>query len=328
MKQKILLVFLGVLAIILGFYLSTRKIKTATTQPAATVTPRATAEKPPVIIIPEAPTSVSFQKPEFSAAPITLPVYSYTPLIISFTEASSLAKRFGFSDKPLKITNSGVTTYQWKKGTMVFTLDFEEDMTRISFSQPEGSLFSSSLVNNAERGVVFLKTLFSQQEGLCDIRLYKTTSGPFDGTTSTDTLTGHYYSCVAPNQHVILTSSFNTPIASLIANQEGVVREITLDTLFSVYKAEEKPILTPDEAVFYVKNNKGILISLSREKDFSFFDSPPQFTEVMLSSYSFVYYPNIKTATLDPYYVFEGTTLSDIGETLLVKYALPALVQN
>jgi|GEM_PF-4952929 len=327
MKQKFFIILFGVLALVLGFYLSSqknvKKIETTTITP----TPRAVAQKPPVVIIPEAPTNVSFQRLPLPVAPTMLPSYSYTPIALSFEDGLSTATRLGFTEKPLKITGVPITSYQWEKDTTVFTLDIEKETSRLSFSQPEGSFFSSTLIENASQGTLFLKTLFSEQVGQCTIQLHETTNGPFDGTTTTDVLIGHYYACFTPNNYPIVTSEFHVPIASLVVNKAGIIREFSLNTLFSVGESKDSPILTPNEAIFHVKNGEGLLVSLSREI-MSFFDSPPQFTEVSISSYSFVYYPNTSTNTLDPYYVLEGTTISTDGEKLFVKYALPALTKN
>lgn len=327
MKQKFFIILFGVLALVLGFYLSTKKNLKRPEETLITPTPRAAAQKPPVVIIPEEPTGISFQKAPLPEAPSTLLSYSYLPITISFEDALSIATRFGFIEKPLKITSGSTTSYQWKNDTTVFTADIETESTRLSFSQPEGSFFSSSLVENATQGTLFLKTLFPERDGQCTIQLHQTTNGPFDGTTTTDVLTGHYYACFTPNNHPIFTSEFSIPFASLVTNKAGIIRELSLSSLFSIRESKELPILTPEEAIFHITNGEGLLISLSRET-LSFFDSPPQFADVSITSYSFVYYPNSSTKTLDPYYVLEGTTISTDGEKLFVKYALPALTKD
>jgi len=328
MKQKILLILLGVLAIFLGIFLSSRGNKSAIITPSISPTPRQSAGSPPVIVIPDAPTTVSFTKKTLLPAPVSLPKYSYTPIFSSFSDASTIAQRLGFSEKPLKIKTGQMTTYQWSNGTNIFTLDSNENDAWISFSQPTGASFSSVLVQDAQQGGEFFKNLYTQQTGQCDLQLLRTSKGPFDGTISTDALTGYYFACTTPNQNPILTNTFGDSVASLIVNQNGILRSFTLSSLFTITGAVEHPILTPEEALLDLKRDGGILISLSRGGDMSFFDNSPQFDTVSVSSYSFIYYPNTQTQTLEPYYVFEGETNTTDKEVLQVKYAFPALTKD
>lgn len=328
MKQKILLILLGVLAIFLGIYLSSRGNKKTTITTSVSPTPRQSAGSPPVIIIPEAPTNVSFVTNTLTSAPISLPEYSYLPIFSSFSDASTIAQRLGFSEKPLQIKNGKTTTYQWTSGTNIFTLDSKENDAWLSFSQPAGASFSSSIVQTAEQGKDFFKNLYSQQEGQCALQPTRTSTGPFDGTISTDTLKAYYYACVTPNQSPIVSSSFQDSVASIVVNQNGVLRSFSLTSLFALIRAKDHTILTPEEALTHIKKDGGILISISRGGDMSFFDSAPQFNTVSVSSYSFIYYPNTQTQTLEPYYVFEGTATSGDKEILQVKYAFPARTKD
>ena len=328
MKQKILIILFGVLAIFLGFFLSSRGNKTIPTAQPVSPTPRQSAGSPPVVILPEAPTTVSFTKNMLPDAPTSLPVYSYSPILLSFQDASSIAKRFGFSEKPLKTKSGQTTTYQWSNNINVFTFDTASTDAWISFSQPTGSSFSSSLIQSAEQGNEFLKKIFPQQIGQCNLQLLRTSKGPFDGIVSTDTLTGYYFGCATPNQNSIVTNTFNDTLASLVVGQGGILRSLSLGSLFAIKETVEHPILSPEEAISHMKEDGGVLISLSRGGDFSFFDTPPQFDTISVVSYSFVYYPNTETQTLDPYYIFEGETNTTDKEVLQVKYAFPALIKD
>ena len=89
----------------------------------------------------------------------------------------------------------------------------------------------------------------------------------------------------------------------------------------------ERPVLTPEEAVYNIQHGKGMLILIGREGTISFFDEVPSFQNVLFSSFTFIYYPNKETLLLEPYYVFTGTTNLE-GENLIVKYVVSALVKG
>jgi len=325
MKRKTVLVIVGILALVLGFVFSTKKGPRVVTRP--TPTPRTASSPPLITIIPGAPTTIAFSSIKLPATENVLPVFSYSRKTPSLREAASVAKLLGFSDIPLKISTKNSVAYKWtnKNASLVFIKQNGESSWVLN--QSDNVVFSHDPVTSAVRAKGVIETLFPPSPNSCSLVLAKESTGPFDGVASSENLRGFYFSCQTPNNQTIVDSSFGDIAASLLVNQAGVVRSLTFSFVVAVNFLYERPILTPEEAVYNIQHGKGVFVSLEREGAFSFFDEIPSFQDILFSSFSFIYYPNNKTLLLEPYYVFSGTT--KVGEkNLIVKYAVPALIKE
>lgn len=323
--KKLLVIFFCIVALGLGVYFSTKPSFLKPTV-APSPTPKISAQKPPLEIFPEEK-NVTFQSESFPPTQAPLPIYSLTPITISLTDASSIAQNFGFVEKPLKIPNAP-STYQWNSGKAMFLFRENKESELFSFSQPDFSLYSKR-ISSASEGAMLLSSFFSPAFSFaCPLSLEKTTSGPFDGVAYTGPLKGYYFSCLTPNKYPIVSSSFETTVATLITTTDGRIYSFSLLSPYEMSEIATKEVLTPQEALFNIKEGRGILFFVSNNGFFSYFEDSPRFTNVTFLSYSFYYYPSSDRLLIEPYYIFEGKTTSTNGDQLTVKYALPALIAD
>ena len=329
-KQTLILFFIGIFALFLGIFFSFSSHKRFLLLPAPTPTPvfKPSFPFPSVEIIPDSPKEVSFT---YSGSQLTkdfLPLYRFLLYNKSPSEIAEIGKLLGFFDPAVKKHDKNNTVYSWTTPFSSLSL-FDNGSTQTwNYALSLAGQGARPVGQTAEAGKNYLMSLFSLPDKI-SLLLKKESSGPFDGVVLRDTtqpaLRGYYFSFVVENSIPIVSSTFGDVSASVLIDSRGVVRSFSFTQPLAVQESGQFSILSPSESFENIKSGNGELISFGLLGDYSFIDSPLSFLSVILSSFSFVYYPDTITTTLVPFYIFEGTTKNTAGETLRVSYTVSAV---
>jgi len=325
MKKKAILLVVGAVAVVLGIFLSSQNYQLAPVVAPPSPSPRQHVVRPTTIVFPGVNHPGIITSIPLPTAPTTLPVYSYVQKVFSEDDARAVSKELGFSLPPLQKNSKEASFSQWSQDNSSLMLVEQNNSQRWSFSQRGSGVYSSRNISGAQAAQNLFYTVFFAQKNLCSFYLSSTSNGPFDGLVSNENLLAYYFSCLTPNRFPILGSSYDPVVASIIVTDLGEVRSLSLRPIYSPAEKTDLPVLTPNEALLTIQGGGGILVSLTKGSSVVIFDSPPEINSISFDSYTFAYYPNTKSQTLEPYFVFGGTGKSSVGD-VVVKYAVPALV--
>lgn len=331
-KQTKTLIFTAIAAVVLGicvsFFVYSNKNRVLPAIPAPP--PKISAPPPPVEVIPSAPKNVSFTYAGSTNIPTTLPGYHFSWKRRNLNEILSIANLLGFADPPVRKRDKKNTIYSWFSPSANLYL-FDNGMTQIwKYALVLSKGTSLGNAQSEETGKNFLASVFALPKNVSFL-LKNSSSGPFDGLVIRDspipTLHGYSFSYMVDDIPVV-TTEFNMSPISIIIDSNGIVRTFSFSHPPIVESSNAYRLISPSDAVTSLKKGLGILIFVGMDNSYAFFDSPPFFTSVSLSSFSLVYYPDNTTTSLLPFYIFEGEATNSDGSPLRVSYAVSAIEEQ
>lgn len=323
-KKTTAIIIFGCIAIILGilfsFSLSKKKQKKST-EPTLLVA----ANPPAVTLTQNAPQNVKFSfSGENQPSPSELPVYPY---IWNHVDMTSLAKAFGFTVAPEKLGGTLQSTVSWKTSSSSLSVYTDSTSDNVAYilstkTSPQITAGDAASIN------LFIKTVFSppQQYSLV---FSGERSGPFDGLQITDTqysdLRAFSYKAYVDSIYPLANASFDIGTAVVIIDASGVIRSLSYITPPTITeKGINKQILTVKEAISSLNLGKGLLVSSGTNGDTAFWGHDPDFSSVVLTKYSLIYYPDAEQLLLRPFYFFNGVATATDGTQLEVEYTVSA----
>lgn len=331
-KQTKNLTLITLTAIILGgvvsLAVSSKKIAVPpiVTKP----TPQLAQPPPPVEVILDTPKSVSFSYSGTTPSESSLPGFNFFWRRRTIDEILSVAKSLNFAGAPVRKRDGKKTIFAWSTPASNLYL-FDNGTTQTwNYVLPLSKETSPTDKQSAEAGKKYFESLFPLPTNV-SILLGNEETGPFDGLVIRDIptpkLRGYYFS-FATNGIPISTSSFGMSPLSIIIDSRGVIRTFSFSDPPIIEPNNTHQLISQDDAVASLNKGRGVLISVNRINSYAFFDAPPTITAVSLSSFSLVYYPDNTTQSLLPFYVFEGTAMTQDKTPLRVLYAVSAIAEQ
>ncbi len=272
--------------------------------------------------------------------PTELTVYKLEPFKISFEQALSYAKIYGFSSEEPKIKEEDLSKppfFLWQEEEKVFSVggslpvlhfnnyQFLKHTTDYLVKEKDDSFFRNKAQEELQKLKVinfdlnsieffYFKTLISDPN-TNQIELVPTNKNgaSYLGVGLTYQLAGF---------PVITDSSYNQPVF-LIFDQNGNLFELTV-YLFPPTKQATTLKTLPFNQALNQLNHQAIIFSLAEEEttqlDFQIY----RFNQVNLWQVKIAYYLSLNNPkTVLPYYVFAGETQEENGKPIKVKVLLP-----
>lgn len=287
------------------------------------------AATPPAIVnVPDAPTGVTVlyvgAKPMF---PTSLPVYQFTNRTYTNDEITTVAQGLGFASAASRFLYGKETKMVWSSNES--SLSFNTNGVDRSWSyvliQSKAKSVSTQSLSDIARS--FVEKHFFVNETI-NLAFDQEMTGPIEHIQIAESprpaIRGYLFINKTPNSYGVVSDQFSPYMVSVVIDQFGIVRRVSFVAPPTVSQGQDRPIISPGDAVSSINKGLGLLVSVTNNGD-SYWEKTPQFTNVSLSDVQLVYYPDQKTSLLTPFYLFSGTANTEGGIVVDVVYAVSAI---